>query len=372
MRHDKDLLKESLSIADIMKLLKLLGAEYVEYFPDKGEIHSSTVCHNLHGGSRKLYYYEDSMNFYCYTDCACSMDIYKLVEKNYELRGVELKFTDTVNWVAEKSGKSFGFGFDVDMDKESEVSWLDRFVKRKKVEYPELQTYSDRILDVFSYGYYHDNFLLDNISIEAMKKYEIGFYLRDERITLPHRHYESGELISVRGRATNQRDIDAGRKYIPLTIQGHLYSHPSFLSLYGLWQNRETIKRLRKVIIFESEKSVLQCETYFPENNFSVALSGRNISQKQIDILLALGVEEVILATDKMFEEVNTIKHKNDIQFIVKMGRKFSPYVRTYTLFDLENLLEYKESPSDRGKEALLRLMATKQEIKNAGYEDEE
>lgn len=370
MRHDKDLLKESLSVEDVMKLLQLLGANYIEHFAERGEIHSNTICHNLDGGSHKLYYYEESYNFFCYTDCSCSMDIFKVVMKNYAERGVEISFPDAVNWVAEKSGKSFGFGFNVEMDKETEVSWLDRFTNRKKKEYPELETYSDRLLNVFSYGFYHDNFLKDNISIDAMNKFEIGFYLRDERITLPHRHYENGKLISVRGRATNQYDIDAGRKYIPLTIQGQLYSHPSFLSLYGLWQNRETIQRLKKVIIFESEKSVLQCESFWSGNNFSVALSGRNISQRQIDILLDLGIEEVILATDKMFIGTDTTLHEKDVNFILNMGRKFSPYVRTYTLFDLENLLEYKESPSDRGRNVLMRLMATKKEIVNVEYEE--
>lgn len=367
MRHDKDLLKESLDIEDIQKILIQLGATSTQYNESRDELVSNTVCHNVSDGSMKLYYRSSTHSFFCFTGCSCSMDVYELVRKSYSIRGVELSFADAVNWVAEKTGRSFGFNLnsDISTKENSEMVWLERFTK-KKVEYPELKTYNDNILNVFDYGFYHENFTGDHISIEAMKKFQIGFHSKSERITIPHRHYVSGKIISIRGRATRQDDIDSGKKYLPLTIQGHLYSHPSYLSLYGLWENKETIKKLKKVIVFESEKSVLQCESFFPDNNFSVALSGRNMSQVQIGIILSMGIEEIIFATDKMFESLDSNLCDNDKQFILKLGRKFSPYVRTYTLFDAEGLIEYKSSPSDAGKEILMRLMATKKEIMNA------
>lgn len=34
-----------------------------------------TICHNISGGSNKLYYYKQSHLFHCYTECNSSFDI---------------------------------------------------------------------------------------------------------------------------------------------------------------------------------------------------------------------------------------------------------------------------------------------------------
>ncbi|MFS0643772.1 hypothetical protein [Siminovitchia sp. 179-K 8D1 HS] len=374
-RYDKDHLKDTLTVDDIIKLLNELGVDnIINERETKGQLITNTICHDNSGtSSQKLYYYIDSKTFHCYTECSCSFDIYELVRRSYEAKGIELHFSSCVDWVARKSGKSFGFGFGIDLPEkkpiDSEWEWMNRF-NRKKIVIQEPKEYSDRILDVFS-KVYHPEFLKDNINEEVMDFFEISYYNRDSRITIPHRHWKTGKIIGIKGRAIRQEDIDNGFKYLPLMIQGKLFNHSNYSNLYGLWQNKEAIKRLKKVIIFESEKSVLQCASYFGiNNNFSVALSGRNISQYQIDIILGLGVNKVILAMDKEYNTVDKspkVKKQleREIEFILRMGRRFSPYVQTYTLFDKHNLLGYKESPSDRGKDILVSLMASKQEILN-------
>lgn len=366
-KHDKDLLKESLTVNDIENLLYELGAQNIIHNEEKQELITNTICHNDSDGSHKLFYYYDSEPvFRCYTECSCNMDIYELVRKNYALRNIELTFSDTVNWVAERSGKSFGFSFGVDIDdkpkRNEELDWLNRFT-RKKIEYPELKTYSDRILNVFE-DFHHPSFLEDNITHEAMNEFDIKFNSRTNSIIIPHRGVD-GRLLGIRNRNLNEWEVKSGYKYLPSKIQGHTYSFPTYCSLYGLHNNFGNIKKLRKVAIFESEKSVLQCAGYFPENNFSVALSGRNMSQFQVDMLLDLGVEEVILCLDKMYEEVDSRKAEIDIKHILKLGRRLSPYVRVYTVFDTEGLIPYTESPSDMGKDVLIELMKNKQEILN-------
>lgn len=371
VRHDKDLLKASLTIDDIKKLLHELGAEHADYNEVKNELTTNTICHNQSSGSSKLIYYPNIENpsFHCYTGCSCSMDIYELVRRNYALRGIELSFSDTVNWVAERSGRSFGFGFSVDMEdsgNNDEMEWLNRFTKKKVIEYPPLKEYSDRILNVFESGYYDESFLSDNINISSMKNFDIKFHAKTNSVIIPHRHPNTGNIIGIRSRNLNPLDVENGYKYVPTVVQGVTYSFPTYQSLFGLYQNQEAIRRLKKVVIFESEKSVMQCSSYFGhENNFTVALSGRNISQIQVDMLLDLGIEEIILALDKQFKETDTRLCEEDIKFIVRMARRFTPYVRTYTLFDTEGLLNYKDSPSDAGKAALIQLMATKKEILN-------
>jgi len=346
-----------------------------DYSETKNEIKANTICHNVAHGGMNLTYYPNTDNddleplFQCYSNCG-SMDIYKFVRTSFSSKGMDMSFPDAVSWVADTTNKSFGFGFghaEVEEVKEidSDWDWLSRFEKKEKQPTTELITYSDRILDVFDRGYYPPNFLNDNITPEVMRKYDIMFYPYAERIVIPHRHPENGKIISLRSRATRQSDIDAGVKYLPLTIQGHLYSSPSYESLYGYWENKDTIRRLKKVIVFESEKSVMQCEAYFPNNNFSVALSGRNISQRQVDMLMDLEIEEIILATDKMFEKIDTDECKQDINFILRMARRFTPYVRVFALFDDENKIEYKSSPSDCGREILLDMMKKKKEVLN-------
>lgn len=364
-RYDKDQLKENLTADDVIRLLHKLGAENVTDLSEtKGYITANTICHNLHDGSEKLYYYVDSQLFYCFTECSCSFDIYELVQKRFRLHNNEISFAKVVEWVAQQSGKSFGFGFgEVEIKPppvQSELEWMNRFV-RKKTKLEEPPVYNDKILEVFS-KVHHPSFLEDGISHRAMDKFEIMYYNKEERIVIPHRNKDGG-LIGIKGRATRQDEIDRGFKYIPITVQNKMYNFPTHSNLYGLYQNQETIKRLKKVIIFESEKSVMQCETYWPNHNFSVALCGRNISQYQIDMLLELGVEEVQLALDKEFKEIGSLEYQRDIEHILKIGSKFAPYVRVYTLFDRYGLLDYKDSPSDKGKEILVQLMKKKEEI---------
>ena len=58
---DKNEIKEALNLENIFEVLQEFGGE-PEY--SSFGILSSTICHNLHGeGSRKLYFYSNSMLF---------------------------------------------------------------------------------------------------------------------------------------------------------------------------------------------------------------------------------------------------------------------------------------------------------------------
>lgn len=365
MRHDAQELKQSLTIDNIRTLLSELGAEHIpDNLTNSGALETNTICHNTSGGSHKLSYDDSRKSFICYTQCSDTFDVYELVKRVYEQRNITLHFKNIVDYVAQKTGNSFGFGAELssNLQVSEELEWMQKFT-RHKVELPEPKYHSKRILDVFS-NYYHPSWLSDNISIDAMKKFDIKFYNKDNRIVIPHYHPANGELIGIRGRALNSWEVET-YKYLPLTVQGIMYNFPSHGQLYGAWQNRDVIKRLKKIIIFESEKSVLQCDTYFPDNNFSVAIMGRNISQYQIDFILSMGVEEVQIAMDREFKEQESAEQGRDIEFLLRLGRRFSPFVRTYVLFDTTDLIDYKNSPSDHGRETLISMMKGKSEILN-------
>lgn len=365
MKIDKDKLKQSLSVDEVVSLLRELGAiDVVDLISTKGHLMTNTICHNLTDGKLKLYYYPESFTFHCYTGCGSNFDIFELVQRNYRLRGIELGFSAIVEWVSTKTGKSFGFGYEVKESSSLDEDWeYFNKIRKKEPQKIELPKYNDRILDVFS-KFHHPAFLNDGVSHEAMDKFEVTYYNKANRIVIPHRDVD-GNLIGIKGRALNQFEIDNGYKYLPISVQDVLYNHPTHGNLYGIHQNIETIKKLGKAIIFESEKSVMQIETMFPNNNFSLATSGSTISQQQVRMLLDLNINEVIIAFDKEFEDEDSPQAKAYMKKILKIGRKFSNYIQTNVIWDSHGLIEYKSSPSDFGKDTLISLMKSKQEIRS-------
>ena len=83
--------------------------------------------------------------------------------------------------------------------------------------------------------------------------------------------------------------------YRPIFVNGIIYKHPLGLNLYNFHHSKENIALIKKAIIFESEKSCLQYQSYFGiDNDITVACCGSNISSQQIQMLLNLNVEEEI------------------------------------------------------------------------------
>lgn len=365
---DKNQLKKDLTIDEIKTLLTELGAQHFkDETKTKGQLITNTICHNISDGKMKLYYYPETYTFRCYTDCSKNHDIYEVIIQNHKLKGIEFNLNHAINWILEKIGKSKGYfnkpeGFEHIKKSNPELEWMNKFI-RKKPLVPELKVYDESVFKMFS-NFHHPAFLEDNITHEAMNKFEIMYYPYKHQIIIPHRKWDTGELIGIKGRCLNHWEIESGYKYIPVKIGDITYSYPTYNNLYGYYQNKEIIKKLKKVIIFESEKSVLQCESYYPNHNFSVALCGSNMSKLQVDMLLKLGINEVILALDKEYEEAVSEKAIKYQEKLLRLGRMFSKYCTVNVLFDTQGLLELKDSPSDKGKEVLEELMRQKQEIR--------
>lgn len=114
-------------------------------------------------------------------------------------------------------------------------------------------------------------------------------------------------------------------------------------------------------MLVEAEKSVLQTDTMFGDKNFTVALCGSNLTDYQKGIILMLGVREVIVALDKQYETLDSDECKKWAKHIKdKIIDKLSAYVVVTVIWDTSNLLGYKDSPTDKGKETLLELMDNK------------
>lgn len=347
-------LKERLSEEDIRKLLLEMGATF--YYEDDDMWITDTICH--HGNKPKLYYYKDSKSFHCYTECG-QLDIIGIVMGYKDFTQEE--FQKAINWICIKlnlDNCEYGFG---KQEQISDWEFIRSYKKSSKKinKEKELVPYDPSILKIFQ-PFYPKCWIDEGISIRSMKKYGIMYCVWQQKIIIPHYNI-SNELIGVRTRSMLEMDIELYGKYAPFKIGNIFYNHSLGLNLFGLNHNMKAIQRKRKIMLVEAEKSVLQTDTMFGEDNFTVALCGSNLTDYQKGIILMLGVREVIIGLDKQYQELDSEECKKWAKHIKdKIIDKLSAFVIVTVLWDTNGLLGYKDSPSDKGKDTLLQLMDNK------------
>ena len=88
-------LKFSLTLEQVESLLSELGGNPQRY---NNMIISKTICHC--GESHKLFYYDNTKLFRCYTECSDTFDIYQLVMKVQSYAGNKLALPQAYNYIA--------------------------------------------------------------------------------------------------------------------------------------------------------------------------------------------------------------------------------------------------------------------------------
>lgn len=356
---DKSEIRQALGLENIYDLLIEWGGdpEYTEF-----GILSSTICHNPPGeGSRKLYFYENTGLFKCYTGCDSIFDIFELCSKVMKIQyDEEFDLNDSVLWIARRFGLS-GMIKDDDMGKTLD-DWkiLSNYSRIQEIELKNnkiiLKDYDDSILNRLNYNIKIIPWLDEGISQEVINKARIGFYPGADQITIPH--YDiSGRFVGLRGRTMCKDEAELYGKYRPMKINNQLYNHPLGMNLYGLNWSKNAIGIMKKAIIFESEKSVLKYATDFGwNNNISVACCGSNVSSHQIQLLLDSGAQEIIIAFDRQFQEIGDAEFQHLKLNLLKIRTKFKNDVLISFIFDKNMITKYKDSPIDDGKEKFLQL----------------
>lgn len=355
--YNKDSLKEQLDLENIYDLVAELGGEpeYVE----TGLI-SQTICHNYPGeGSRKLYYYQNSHLFKCFTDCDSTFDVFELVIKAMKIqKGYEWELYDAMVYIA----SYFGLG---EAERPNQNNNSEQWVVFKRHDFslpslkqnPILKEYNPKILENFSYPRIFD-WEQEGISHQVNLKNLIGYFPAGEQITIPHFDINN-RLIGIRGRALIQENAERFGKYRPLQINNIIYSHPLSMNLYNLNNSKENIKASKTAIIFESEKSTLQLQTFYGfENNISVACCGSNISSYQIYLLEKLGVKEIIIAFDRQFKEIGDSEFQRLKNKLINLNRKYGNLIQITAIFDKNMITPYKSSPSDMGRDIFEKLLS--------------
>ena len=350
-------LRDKLEPEDIKRVLEEYGYSPIYNKEMSDFMVFPTCCHNLSGGSHKLYYYKNTHLFKCYTSCNTVFDIFDLIIKMEEIRGKQV-------------GKSFAIkklGFELnsqDYDELASESMMEDIAKLYELNNTSVFNIDDvenTALVPIDMGFLDERFCFsmealstwrrEGISWDTMLRYYITYDSIDNCIIIPH-FDTKGNVVGVRGRYLNN---DAVAKYKPIIYNGKQLRHPTSKTLYGFFQNKDAIERTRSCIILEGEKSVMKLDTIYGSNNISVATSGQSISNEHIQILLDSKVSNVILAFDADYRTDNEINAK--IADYKKIAKPLTIYFNVSIIIDFKKRLGYKDSPVDKGDQVFKELM---------------
>lgn len=355
---DKDELKNQLTDEQIYELLINLNAE-----PQMTEsaIICRTICHG--GNSHKLYYYPNTRLFRCYTDCGETFDIFELIMKVKKTTvNEEWSLPQAMYYIATYFGIAIDYT-DEEEHREALEDWkiLETWEREKKKRETatnllkaEFKDYDEAILQYMPFVSSLD-WEREGITPEVMYRRGIRFYPTQEVLLIPH-YAINNKLVGIRQR-TLFKDEEKNGKYRPAIIQKKQYSHPLGLNLYNINNSKENIKAIEKAIVFEGEKSCLQYASFFGlDNDISVACCGSNLINQQVELLIGLGVKEIIVGFDKQFQKVGDDEWKKLTKNFYNIHNRYGGYTQISYLFDDKDLLGYKDSPTDKGKDVFLKL----------------
>lgn len=353
---NKDKVKNTLTIDEVTQIVNSFGGDAAI---SKFGLICRTICHNhpKDNPSRKLYYYENTRLFKCFTECDETFDIFELIIKCFKIQNnEEIELPTAIGYLLNKLGKS-SFSY-VNKYVHNDEDLLETFIaanmdysfdneKKELIEYDNNLIKNLHCLRILDWE-------KEDISYETLKKYNIRYYVPTAQIVIPH--YDiNNRLVGIRGRTLIEEDAQRYGKYMPLIASGKMYNHPLGFNLYGLNINKDNIEQLKIAIIVEGEKSVLKAENYL-DKNVCVAACGSTIQDFQINELLSLGVREIVIAFDRQYKEYGDDECRKWHDKINKIVCKYKDYAIISVIFDEHHLLGYKDSPLDCGKEVFFEL----------------
>lgn len=347
-------IKNSLSIEQIKDLLYSFGGNPIV---KENMIMAQTICHGGH--SHKLYYYNNTKLFRCYTNCGDAFDIFDLVLKVKETDGIVWTLPQAVNFIVNFYGltiqaENFSFS-QKELDDWKVLNKYEQSNSQEKEEkIIELKFFDNKILKYLPQPKILP-WLKEGITQEVMNRCGICYDPIQQGIVIPHYNID-GQLVGIRER-TLIKENESNGKYKPAILNYQMYNHPLGFNLYNLNNSKNNIKQMKKVFVFEGEKSCLLYQSYFGiDNDLSVAVCGSSLINYQVQLLLSLGVEEIIIAFDKQFQKIGDEEWKKWTKKLRDLHKKFGSLVQLSFMFDLKNNIGYKDSPIDCGKETFIKM----------------
>ena len=190
-------------------------------------------------------------------------------------------------------------------------------------------------------------FLRDNIPLITQEKWGVRYSHEDDAILIPiHQH---GKLVGCKAR--NNDPLCAADKrwwaYLP-------YAKTQIV--YGLEENYKAIQHQGTIVLFEAEKSVMQCDGY--GLRCVAATGGHSISAAQAKQISGTLSNKIILAYD---EGISEEEIRFEAQKLCVNNRIICTEVG-YVFDDDNTILKRgsKDSPSDLGREQLQYLLKNK------------
>jgi DNA primase len=188
-----------------------------------------------------------------------------------------------------------------------------------------------RVLDEKVLGYYkpyvNDLWYNDNVPYSVQREWELGFDESTNRITVPIRD-ELGQLVGIKSRLFKDKIEEWEQKFL------YLEPCPRNKILYGYHKTSKSIKETGKVYCLEAEKSCHQLWSYGYKN--SIAFMGKKVGQQQINKLSRINCD-IVLCLDKDVE-------KKEVE---KLANRFIEGISVFAIYDEDNILKEKMSPSD-------------------------
>lgn len=293
----------------------------------------------------KLWFYTDSQRFHCWV-CQYDADIFGMVQK---VQGCT--FPQAVAYVCTTLDIQASEVVQDDM-RDPWQRDLRRWLPNADIDEPaELTSYDPAILSAFDH-LYPTEWLEYGITRDSMDKFGIGWYARQACISIPV--VQNGQLVGVRGRYTKRQDVDKG-KYRPIAmLDGTVLKFSTNQCLYGLDQNKSAIEKCHQVLLFESEKSILKADSWHIHN--ALAVFGSNIGKRHIEMLLELGVNDVVLCMDSDYRQVGDDDFKFFVAKMRKLAGKLTPYFSTSIVYNNQGYDAYKCNIMDLPYDKAMKL----------------
>lgn len=232
----------------------------------------------------------------------------------------------------------------------------------------------------------------DGIDSNILKLFDVGYSPKSGSIILPH-HNSLGEIVGIYERSFRplRRKIKEQypdmpfkdllkyprAKYVPL-LRGEKYmdkeghktswSFPNSQNLYGLHLAKDEIAKSGKAFIFEGGKSVMLARQYgYPA---SVATHTFGAHLNHISMLIGCGAKEICLLFDKQYREESGVEWELYEKKTRDLAAKVGEYCTISRVRDINNLIDYKDAPIDKGKEVFERLLKEGYEVLSAAPQE--
>ncbi len=259
---------------------------------------------------------------------------------------LNIKFRDTLNWIC----KTLKFDSSSFVEKQVTLPFGGYYRERNKEIKREIygdidyKTYPESILSEFG-NTPCMRFYKDDISFQTQEKYNVGYDVLSNRITVPWRNLD-GEIIGIMGRI-NADDYGDMAKWFPVI------SFPKNGAIFGLYENYNSIIQRECCFIGESEKTSLVLDSF--DMPVGLGLGGNVISECKANLIKSTRAKTIILVLDEGLAEEVSI---NNAKMIKSNNGCYSNKVGY--IYDKEN--KYipqgsKASPYDFGKEVFEKLI---------------